>query len=300
MSELSQRVQSWHQAGDCFSYQGQQIYFRDSGHLNKPVLVLLHGFPTSSFDWIDVWSSLDQDYRLIAMDFLGFGLSDKPKKHIYTIAEQASIQEALLKHLAITEFHLLAHDYGTTVAQELLARHNEMDLHGQLLTVSFLNGGILPDWHRPRMIQKLLLTPVGWLLSRLLSQRTFNASFSEVFAANSQPTEQQLNDFWSLICFKDGHRIAHRLMNYVPERKRYKDRWVGAMEKAIIPLKVINGLEDPVSGRHMMEVCAQQFPDLDMTLLEDIGHYPQTEAPQAVLSAFQTFMQKHAVSGNKS
>ncbi|WP_395373495.1 alpha/beta fold hydrolase [Marinicella sp. W31] len=296
MSELSQRVQEWHQAGNTFNFQNQQIFYLDNAAQDKPVLVLLHGFPTSSFDWIDVWSALDSQYRLIAMDFLGFGLSDKPRQHTYTIAEQTNIQEALLQKLAIKKYHVLAHDYGTTVAQELLARHQEKALQGQLLSVTFLNGGILPDWHRPRLIQKLLLTPIGWLLSRLLSQRTFNKSFAAVFAEQTQPTQQQLEDFWSLICYKGGHRIAHRLMNYVPERKQFKKRWVGAM-KTSLPIKVINGLEDPVSGRHMMDVCRKQFPELDMTLLEDVGHYPQTEAPQAVLSAFQTFMQKTGVEG---
>ena len=295
MSKLSKRVSSWQQAGSYFSYQNQRIFFRDNGAKGHPVVVLLHGFPTSSFDWIDVWPELDQHYRLISMDFLGFGFSDKPADHVYTIAEQAEIQMALLRHTGIEQFHLLAHDYGTTVAQELLARQLEGSLRDQekILSVTFLNGGILPDWHRPRLIQKLLLTPIGWLLTRTLSIRSFSRSFSAVFAEKTQPTPEELADFWSAICYNKGNLIMHKLLNYMPERKRYKSRWVGAMENADVPMKVINGLEDPVSGRHMMEGCKQLFPDMDMTLLEDIGHYPQTEAPQAVLDAFQAFIQAH-------
>ena len=70
----------------------------------------------------------------------------------------------------------------------------------------------------------------------------------------------------------------------------YRERWVGALEKTSIPLKVINGTADPVSGEHMIDRLLQLMPDTDVTCLEGIGHYPQVEAPEQTLSAYFEFL----------
>ena len=116
--------EQWKSAGGWTELSGHRIFFRDTGE-KKPVMPLLHGFPTSLWDWAPVWTAMNERFRLIAPDLLGFGFSDRPHSYHYTITEQATIVVALLQRRGITETHLLAHDYGDTVAQELLARQNE-------------------------------------------------------------------------------------------------------------------------------------------------------------------------------
>ena len=119
------------------------------------MLVLVHGFPTSSWDWHAVWPALEARFRVVALDMLGYGLSDKPAGHDYSIFEQADLQEALLGRLGIGACHVLAHDYGDTVVQELLARRVEKKPGvGTFHSVCFLNGGLIPGFHRPRPIQR--------------------------------------------------------------------------------------------------------------------------------------------------
>uniref|UniRef100_A0A803TVJ9 Mesoderm specific transcript n=1 Tax=Anolis carolinensis TaxID=28377 RepID=A0A803TVJ9_ANOCA len=126
--KLSPALNSWKSSGRFFTYKTQKIFYRDSSGAvgSSDIVVLLHGFPTSSYDWYKIWEGLTQRFhRVVALDFVGFGFSDKPRPHQYSIFEQASIVEALLDHLGLLNqrINLLSHDYGDTVAQELLYRY---------------------------------------------------------------------------------------------------------------------------------------------------------------------------------
>ena len=151
----------WQSRGNPQNILGHSIFVIDEGPANAPIILLLHGFPTSSWDWNLIWESLNKDYRLIALDMLGFGFSDKPNRRDYSIHQQADIVEALVKKNQLKEFHVLAHDYGDTVAQELLSRQIEKDGAGCWLSCCFLNGGLFPETHKALLTQKLLLSPLG-------------------------------------------------------------------------------------------------------------------------------------------
>ncbi len=256
---------------------------------NKPWLLLIHGFPTSSWDWTGVWPMLESRFNLAAIDMLGFGLSDKPRNIRYRIADQADFQEVLLEQLGVGDAHILAHDYGDTVAQELLARHTENTLSFSLKSVMFLNGGLFPEQHRARPIQKLGLSPIGGLVGRLLSRKTLQKGFDEVFGPETKASEDEIDAHWALLSENDGQRIFHKLLHYIPERRENRERWVGALQQATIPVGLIDGGADPVSGKHMFDYFKQQVPRGAATLLGEIGHYPQTEDPERVAELFLQF-----------
>ncbi|TML75809.1 MAG: alpha/beta fold hydrolase, partial [Actinobacteria bacterium] len=122
-------------------------------------MTLLHGFPSSSHDWAKVAPALAERHSLVMPDFLGFGASDKPPDHEYSIHEQADLVEALWAREGTASTVLVAHDYGVSVAQELLARRAEGALRVDLSSVHLLNGGLYPDLHRPEPAQMALLDP---------------------------------------------------------------------------------------------------------------------------------------------
>jgi pimeloyl-ACP methyl ester carboxylesterase len=285
--------ESWRQAGHVHVHRGHEFFYREQAR--EPgadrALVLIHGFPTSSWDWHKVWDALGQKFaRVIAPDMMGFGFSSKPRDYPYSILDQADLIEGLLAHLGVRRAHLLAHDYGDTVAQELLARHLDRGATGlRIESCALLNGGLFPEVHRARTIQKLLLTPLGPLLSRLMNRRSFDRSFAAIFGANTQPPPEELAQFWELIRRDGGTRIMHKLIRYMPERLAHRERWVGALQKTRVPLRVINGPDDPVSGAHMVARYRELVPNPDTVMLPGIGHYPQTEDPEGVLNAFLEF-----------
>lgn len=294
---LSPALKAWQEQSLSWSWKEQPIAYWKGGdwaHDDRPVLLLIHGFPTASWDWSALWEPLAWHFRLLAVDMIGFGFSAKPAAYGYSIIDQADLHAGLCETLGIHECHVLAHDYGDTVAQELLARHNEGEAGTpKLQSVVFLNGGLFPETHRATFNQKLLHSPIGFLVSRLMSEARFNAGFSEVFGPQTKPDAAELRDFWALVEHNGGMKpIGHKLICYIAERRKNRERWVGALQQAQIPLRVIDGGADPVSGAHMVARYRELVPDPDTVILEGIGHYPQVEAPEAVLEAFLEFHRK--------
>lgn len=278
----------WYAGCRRFDWRGHSIAYRLEA-ADKPSLLCIHGFPTHSWDWCKVWPALQSHYQLIAPDLLGYGHSSKPKAHRYSLLEQADLIEDLLRHLSITQTHVLAHDYGDSVAQELLARHEAGNTAAQWQSITLLNGGLFPEAHRPRRIQTLLAGPLGPLLVRFLDQKKFSSSFAEVFGPDTAPDANELDAMWRLIAKDDGHRLAHRLLQYIPERRRHAQSWRETMQRTRVPLLLINGNADPVSGLHLSQRYRELIPNPKVIDLPRIGHYPQWEAPQAVVEAVLGF-----------
>ncbi len=287
-------IDEWRDAATFFSVHGWKIAawtdFDETAE--KPWLLLIHGFPTSSWDWTAVWPTLAETFNLAAIDMLGFGLSEKPRRIKYRIFDQADLQEVLLEKLGVGEAHVLAHDYGDTVAQELLARHNEGALSFSLKSVCFLNGGLFPEQHRARPIQKIGLSPLGGALGFVLSRNSLRKGFDEIFGPETKASDTEIDGHWSLLSESGGEKIFHKLLHYIPERRMHRDRWVGGLSSAMIPLKLIDGGADPVSGAHLYDYYRENVPNPDASLLANIGHYPQTEDPTDVARLFLEFHQK--------
>jgi pimeloyl-ACP methyl ester carboxylesterase len=239
-----------------------------------------------------MWDVLAERFTLLAPDLMGFGFSPKPIDYPYSILDQADLCEDLVARSGATRYHVLAHDYGDTVAQELLARAHDGSARAALSSVCLLNGGLFPETHRPRLMQRLLASPLGPWLARRMTRDRFAHSMTPIFGRNTPPSKIELNSMWQLIQENDGPLVFPKLIGYMAERKRYRERWVGALTKArkdAIPVRLIDGTDDPISGRHMAARYRELVPDADIVLLSGIGHYPQLEATPEVLRAFLGF-----------
>ena len=277
----------WQQQGQTFTFKGHEIFYLTQGDKQKPPLVLIHGFPTCSWDWAKITPALSEHFYIITLDMLGFGFSDKPNKD-YSIFEQADIFDALLNKLGVKQYHLIAHDYGDTVAQELLARHHKT---GAILSVVFSNGGLFPETHHPVLLQKLLLSPIGFILSKLVRYEKFKKNFDVICA--KKLSEDELKAYWKMLEYKGGVLIMHKLIAYMTERKQNRERWVGVMQQTQVPMMLIDGLLDPISGKHMAERYEELILNPQVTKLADTGHYPQVESPAAFASAALVFLLAH-------
>ena len=284
-------LDEWRSAAQFADLGGRRIAYwsEEDPAGEKPWLLLIHGYPTSSWDWTAVWPRLADRFSLIAIDMLGFGLSDKPDGHRYTILDQADLQEAILEKAGVSEAHLFVHDYGVTVGQELLARHLDHTLSFSIKSIVFLNGGLFPEQHRARPIQKIGLTPLGPLLGAMMSRERLRKTFDEVFGPQTKASEAEILGHWKLMTENKGLKVLHRLLNYIQERRRFRGRWVGALQNATTPMRLINGGADPVSGKHLYDYYLEMVPIPDAVLLPKIGHYPHTEDPQSVADLFLEF-----------
>lgn len=278
----------WKTRGATFEWQGQRVFYRVEGK-GEPLL-LVHGFPTASWDWWAVWPALVAKYRCLTLDMMGYGFSAKPIGFPYSIFAQADLHEALLAREGVTSYRMLAHDYGDTVAQELLAR--QTGARARITSACLLNGGLFPELHRPLLTQKLLASPLGPLVARLSSYKTFVRSMRRIWGA-SPLSDEEARAMWQLVKHDDGLDVMPSLISYIEERRRYRARWVGALVNARVPLRFVNGLEDPISGAHMAARYRELVPHPDVVELPGVGHYPQLEAPQPTTAAALEFFDQN-------
>lgn len=280
----------WIATGQAFDWNGHRIFVRRSGDIRDvEPLLLIHGFPTASCDWEAVWPALATRWPLLTLDLLGFGQSDKPRGHAYSIGEQADLCVALLESEGVAAYHVLAHDYGDTVAQELLARQRDPGEQPRLRSLAFLNGGLFPETHRAAPIQKLLASPLGPVVARFASRTTFARNLRRIFGADTPPGEELIDGYWALSEAGNGRAALPGLIRYIAERHEHRERWVGALQGSPVPLKLIVGSDDPISGAHMAARYRELVPGADVSDLDRIGHYPQVEAPARVVEAYLAF-----------
>ena len=282
-------LRAWRDAGEFITFRNQRIYCHRAGA--GPRLLLIHGFPTSSFDWAPMWPMLTSRFEVVAFDLLGLGFSAKPRSHRYGVHEQAHLAEAVAHHYGWSSAFVLAHDYGDTVAQELLSRSNQYPTQASLRIVRLcmLNGGLFPETHRARPIQRLLASPLGPGLVGLMSRRGFARSLQTLFSPTRRLSDTAINEYWALLQHDEGIHAVPSLLGYMAERRRERARWVGALQTTDTPLRLICGALDPVSGLHMSERYRELVPCADIVVLDDVGHFPQLEDPERVFAAVAAF-----------
>lgn len=279
-------IEEWWRAGDqvevLLDGSERHVFVRRFRN-PAPHMTLLHGFPSSSHDWHKVAPALAERYELLAPDFLGFGASDKPPEHDYSIHEQADIVEQLWEIEGVTETTVVAHDYAVSVAQELLARGAK-----PIQKIHLLNGGLYPDIHRPQPVQEALLDPEqGPKVSALMNEELLIGALKPTFAPDYDANADSVA-IWRSMYRDDGFKNSYLLIRYMTDRRRHQERWVEALERTDIPLSFIWGMLDPVSGAHMAERIKERLPDAPIEALHDVGHWPALEAPDRVSAAILT------------
>lgn len=294
---MDAELERWKAAGQYFDYLGFDIFYRVDGTPfgEAPVLLLIHGYPFNSFDWALIWPTLVERFTVIAPDMIGMGFSDKPVAYEYTVTDHADMHEALLAHLKVDSCHVLAHDLGDSVGQELLARYEAGDhAYGAPIieSITWLNGGLFNEAYRPRLMQKLMSrTPLGDMTSRFqgtpVSRRLLDRTLDKMFGPNTKPSPHMYEQFHQILQYNDGGRVVHKTGRFVTDRYRFRNRWVRAMRETLVPMRLIDGPIDPNSGKHMADRYREVIPNPDIVMLaDDIAHWPQIEAPDAVLAHF--------------
>lgn len=289
MQELTERVRAWQARGESAEFRGRPIHvFRRQGE--GPLLLLLHGFPSSSYDWRLLLERLS-GRNVLAFDFLGFGLSAKPRSHEYSLFWQADLTEELVRrHGGGGPVFVLAHDMGTSVANELMARDLEGRLEMDVTGILLFNGSMVLERASPTPAQRLLRSRLGPLAARLSSERFFRRQFGSVFSAAHPLSDEEAADQWSLICHNGGRSLAHRTIVYMDERETHAARWHGAIHDWPGNLQLAWGLLDPVATTEVLAALRELRPSVPVTELPDLAHYPQIEDPPQIARALAAAM----------
>lgn len=282
-------VTAWEKRGRFLQVTGRMIFVVDApaAEERSEPLLLLHGFPTCSFDWRHVIDSLAATRRVVALDFLGFGLSDKPADIAYSLFDQADIVEAVTRALGIDRAAVLSHDMGDSVAGELLARSIEGRLPFEVTRRVLTNGSIFMELVQLSAGQQMLLALPDEALpvEAAPAFQMFGPSLAATFAAGHQPSEEELAAQWELLARQNGQTLLPKLIRYVNERYEHEGRWTGALRDHPAPVTVVWGDEDPIAVYGMAKRFVAERPGTPLVRLDGVGHYLQIEAPDRWLDA---------------
>ena len=285
---LTERARRWRDEGAVEEVLGRRLFVRRRGGGDGVLLLFLHGFPSSSYDWRPLFDLRPPGEATLAFDFLGFGLSEKPRDHAYTLAWQADAAEELIRRAGTPPVFVVGHDMGTSVATELMARDLRGELDIDMTGALLFNGSMLLHLAKPTLGQNLLRSRLGTLFARLTSERSFRAQFSRIFSAEHPLSAEEAADQWSLIARGGGQRIAHKTIHYMTERELLTDRWHGAIRDWPKPLTLAWGMQDPVARVEVLRGLQALRPGVETIELPDTAHYPQIERPDLISAALDT------------
>jgi len=296
-------LDSWKEKGRFVTIKSHQIFYVMEGE--GPTLLLLHAYPTASWGWHRMWPDLIKNFKVVAPDLLGSGFSDKPKGGNYSIIYLTDIVEELLNRLNIGEVHVLAHAYGSLVAQELLARFNnsaeeghlnESDSKIHIRSVCFINGGIFSETAKTTLMQKFLLTPAGAVVAGIFPApyTMFKRNFSRTFGTETRPSSMEMKEFWELLTYNKGHKRVPEVIQYLNERIHKRDRWVNALQRTRVPLCLINSNSDEFTGEATTKKWQDLLPGSSvMEIASPVGHYPPLEDPDKVINYYFEFADRY-------
>lgn len=292
---MPDRVRAWAERGREEVVCGLRIFTVDvanaGGALEDEAVLVLHGFPSSSLDYRPVMPAFG-GRRTILFDAPGFGLSEKPGGRPYSLHEVADVACGLVAARGIRRVHAVAHDMGTSVLAELLARRLAGSLGFDIASVLFFNGSVYVEMTSLTIAQRLLRTPLGPLVSRAFSYRAFVAQMRRI--CGRRIDDEELEAMWFCIRRDDGHLRLPETIGYVSERYRYADRWTGAFPKTDLPAKVVWGPEDTVALMAIGERLAAALPKAELVRLEGLGHYPMLEDPARVTAVLGAWLDEVA------
>jgi pimeloyl-ACP methyl ester carboxylesterase len=288
-----QTFESWAERADALTVDGVRLAVHDDGPSDAPVVTFLHGYPSSSLDAVPLLERLGDEVRLLAPDLPGFGASEKPVDHPYSIHRAVDAVEALWSERGVRSTVLVAHDYSVSLAQELLARQLEGAGSVELTGVVWCNGGLWPDLHRQTIGQQLLLDPEhGAAVAEAMDEAALTAGLEGTWGTRRPMGADESHGIWRSMEHDGGSRIAHRLLHYVADRLEHAERWRGALDTATVPMRFVWGDLDPVSGAHVAERLEERLPgwppDRSLRRLADVGHWPPLEAPDEVADAVRS------------
>lgn len=275
-------VEAWRAEGDLIDLGGEHVFTIDRGDPDAPTIVVLHGFPGSTFDWRHVVADLAADHRVVGHDFLGFGLSEKPVDADYSLFTQADRTERVLGALGIGRATIVAHDVGDTVAAELLHRHHDGVLSFDVAGCVVTNGSIFIDLVQLSAGQQALLALPDEPLAEPLGPELLRAGLGATFPPGL-PQPGELDAIVALVEHNGGDLLLPRLIRYIDERRRNQPRWTSGLVDAAVPMAAVWGELDPIAVTPMVERLAQlrhdAGSDLDVVRWPDAGHWPAAERP---------------------
>lgn len=271
-----------------YEVNGQNLHYVDEGD-GDPVL-FIHGTPSWSFEYRNVIQDLKSDFRCIAIDHIGFGLSDKPENYDYTTINHSRTVEKFIFDKNLEDVTLVLHDFGGPIGFHFAINHPD-----KVRNIIVLNSWLWSSENDPEFVKlsKFLKSP---LLSFLYKRLNFSSRFilPRSFGEKklSEKTLKQYTKPFANHKQRNGQlAFARSLLN---DQNWFEKLWNQREAVAKKPALFIWGMKDPILSHAKLEKFESGFPDSKMVKLETCGHFPQEEEPEKVSQAIRGLICKKA------
>lgn len=285
----SDLARNWYQGGDYFEWTSTtednnaakvNVFYRTWGDESKPKLVLIHGFPNSSFDYYKMIPYLADEYHIAALDFPGSGFSDKPLDgYNYMLAENAEIVDHFVREVVgFDDFALFTHDRGVSIGLAFLGNYLDHPNPGYTVNYHFLsNSG--------------MFLPLANLVPFQLSLLDADAGERMIQARSAQPRrtegEPEPLAFSDIFAFNQGNISLLYVGRYLLERQVNETRWLEYLPRSPVPVAYLWGLTDNVNPIRIPNYVWDTYlndreSESSFWILPTAGHYPQRDNPEEV------------------
>ena len=285
----SDLANDWYVGGDYFEWTSTtednnaakvNVFYRTWGDESKPKLVLIHGFPNSSFDYYKMIPYLEDEYHIAVLDFPGSGFSDKPLDgYNYMLAENAEIVDHFVREVVgFEDFALFTHDRGVSIGLAFLGNYLDNPSPGYTVNYHFLsNSG--------------MFLPLANLVPFQLSLLDADAGERMIQARSAQPRrtegEPESLAFSDIFAFNQGNISLLYVGRYLLERQVNETRWLENLLRSPVPVAYLWGLTDNVNPiripNHVWDTYLNDREvESSFWILPTAGHYPQRDNPEEV------------------
>ena len=290
------RAEEWRSRGGVFSWQPAagdaapvEIFHVELGDPRAPVLLLIHGWPTSSIDWFEVAGQLSARFRVCALDFPGYGFSGKPQRWGYSLARDEELIEFYLSEVVGAEAGVVvAHDRGDSVALLHAARCAEGRSVMRLEHLVLSNGNIFLPLSNLTQAQRLILDARSWsqIAATVTPAALAGGLGAYAFTPPRKAGDPEVEALTATFAHNDGTMVLHEGIQYLAERSRDEQKWLMSLAGAQFPVTVIWGLYDTISPPRVASFVWNEYLMLKpgrnrLYFVPDANHYVQADRPDA-------------------
>jgi len=272
-----------------FQVDAGRLHYIDEGS-GSPV-VMVHGNPTWSFVYRKLIKQLRREYRCVAMDHLGFGLSDTPRGWSYLPEDHASNLAALIDGLGLKDVTLVVQDWGGPIGLSYAVARPE-----NVARIVILNTWAWPVNRNPYYIafSSVMGGPVGRLLIR--RHNFFAKVMMPLWFGNKRKLTEKAHEHYLRALAAPEDRDGCIAL---PKQILTSSRWLAQiwMDVSLLhekPVLIVWGMKDIAFRKKELERWEQTFPDAQSIHLKGVGHFVQEEAPEELGAAISSFCKQPA------
>lgn len=269
-----------------FLVNGNKLHYIDEGE--GPVLLFVHGTPSWSFDFRHIIKAFQKEYRCIAIDHLGFGLSDKPEQYRYSTIGHSDVLTQFIEKKNLKNIIMVVHDFGGPIGLSSAIKNPELFSGFVILNSWLWSSENEPEFIRLKRVLQSPLLPILYKYFNFSARYILPKSFGE--KKISKRILQQYKGPFEKVKHRGGTiAFANSLLR---DQQWFEGLWTGRESISKKPVLFIWGMRDPVLLPKYLTKFASGFQNSTIAKLDSTGHFPQEENPDEVISHIRNWLNK--------